>query len=306
MDYQKISITSGLIILVSYVLASACNGAIVSFVLLKGSPANKKRGSVASTKIESRLTAANLNGHVAAILARNVFDSENKLLPEDQLKEEPKAIEPVKKDGPCPKSSAPIKLLGTILSKYREASMAFIVEKGFQDADVYYEEESLFDEGKITIVQIKRNMVVFDNKGTRECIVADEEAKKFAQKHISTRVKGEAEIVEEYGDVIMMDPAFVDDQLGPGFANILNKQRLVPSMDNAGKPNGFKIFSILSGSLFSRVGLKDGDVITNVNDHDLRDPSQGFKIFESIKEGKDVAITFERNGKKLQRFIKIK
>ena len=264
------------------------------------------KGPVNNRVIKQYDQGATVRRFAESILMRNIFDSENKQLndPEAEVKVEPEEEKPAE-SGPCRKSKVPIKLIGTLVFPGSDASIASIVEKGFKDPDNYQVGEYLFDEGEILIVEIKRNVIVLDNNGKKECVYSDEKGKEFAEKRIIRNTAAE-ESSEEFGDLVIMEPNYIDQELGPGFANILNKQRLVPNIDKTGKSNGFKIFSIQAGSLFARAGFKDGDIITGINQHDLQDPAQGFKLFETIKDEKEITINFIRNGNKNQRYIKIK
>ncbi len=286
-----------------FVSASILNSVVATHFIM---PTTMVKGPVNNRVIKQYDQGATVRRFAESILMRNIFDSENKQLndPEAEVKVEPEEEKPAE-SGPCRKSKVPIKLIGTLVFPGSDASIASIVEKGFKDPDNYQVGEYLFDEGEILIVEIKRNVIVLDNNGKKECVYSDEKGKEFAEKRIIRNTAAE-ESSEEFGDLVIMEPNYIDQELGPGFANILNKQRLVPNIDKTGKSNGFKIFSIQAGSLFARAGFKDGDIITGINQHDLQDPAQGFKLFETIKDEKEITINFIRNGNKNQRYIKIK
>jgi len=316
MDYLKETIIVVLILLGGYLLANVINGLIAINYLLPQFvlPSTK---TIPSASQYHPLPSNNFSRIINQILVRNIFDSQKKKFP-DKATQLPKKKPPEQQkkppaDAPCSKSNVKIQLVGTIITTKKEKSVAFIVESGYKEPDMYFEGEYLFDEGNILITEIKRNMLILDNNGKKECVFADEATKKIEttmkkdKKPPKALPKGPDPNVDIVDDQIFLDPSYVEKELGPGFANILNKQRLVPNIDSkTGATNGFKIFSIQPDSLFAKLGIQNGDIITGANDFDLRDPTQGFKLFETLKEESEVTITFIRKGKKQQRYIKIK
>ena len=316
MDYIKEIVIVVIILLGGYLLANIINGLIALNYLLPQFQLSPTKPVPSSSQYHP-LSSNNFSRIVNQILVRNIFDSQKKKFPDKetqlQKKKIPEQQKKIPADAPCPKSNVKIQLVGTIITSKKEKSVAFIVESGYKDPDMYFEGEYLFDEGNILITEIKRKMLVLDNNGKKECVFADEATKKLEttmkknKKPPETSAKGPDQNIDVVDDQIFLDPNYVEKELGPGFANILNKQRLVPNIDSkTGATNGFKIFSIQPDSLFAKLGIQDGDIITGANDFDLRDPTQGFKLFETLKEESEVTITFIRKGKKQQRYIKIK
>ena len=87
----------------------------------------------------------------------------------------------------------------------------------------------------------------------------------------------------------------MQDELGPGFGTIIQKARLVPNTtDN--QMNGFKIFAIDQASLLGKTGLQNGDVITQVNETSLKQPEQGFALYQAFQDEKEVRIHILRHG----------
>ncbi len=47
---------------------------------------------------------------------------------------------------------------------------------------------------------------------------------------------------------------------------------------------------------FARLGLKPGDLVTQINGTPLDDPARGLDIFRSLSDSTQVSVTVERNG----------
>ncbi|MCC7073152.1 MAG: hypothetical protein IT383_17655 [Deltaproteobacteria bacterium] len=79
-------------------------------------------------------------------------------------------------------------------------------------------------------------------------------------------------------------------------ADLSTQARIVPAFEG-GKTIGFKLFSIRPGSLYSKVGLQNGDVITRINGYEMTDPAKGLEIYTKLKDAKTVNVDLKRRGK---------
>jgi len=57
-----------------------------------------------------------------------------------------------------------------------------------------------------------------------------------------------------------------------------------------GRPAGVKIYPIEPDSIFSKIGLRNGDVIKEVNGMEITRPEQAIAVFKQLKAGDDVDI----------------
>jgi len=78
---------------------------------------------------------------------------------------------------------------------------------------------------------------------------------------------------------------------------ILTQARALPYME-AGKTVGFRITEIVAGSLYEKIGLKNGDVIQKVNSQEVDDPGKFFQLYQGLKEEKSVTVDLMRNGQR--------
>lgn len=80
---------------------------------------------------------------------------------------------------------------------------------------------------------------------------------------------------------------------------LLTQARAVPYFQD-GKAIGFRLFAIKSGSLYERIGLRNGDVIKSVDGVSMADPSQVLKLFEALKEARSIEVLLERQKEDLR------
>jgi type II secretion system protein C len=88
----------------------------------------------------------------------------------------------------------------------------------------------------------------------------------------------------------------VNQELGPGFGTIIQKARLVPNNKDAAM-NGFKIFAIDKNSMLAKAGLQDGDILIRVNKSALKQPEQGFVMYQAFQDENEVRLSILRRGK---------
>ncbi len=63
-----------------------------------------------------------------------------------------------------------------------------------------------------------------------------------------------------------------------------------------GKQRGYRVYPGRQRQAFSQLGLRPGDLITEINGVALDDPTKGMEIFRSLGEATSVSVTVERNG----------
>jgi general secretion pathway protein C len=65
-----------------------------------------------------------------------------------------------------------------------------------------------------------------------------------------------------------------------------------------GKPEGLIVSQIQGDSIFSKLGLMNGDIIASVNGQQMSTPEEAFQLYNSLKSGTPVSIEITRRGQK--------
>ncbi|HBI22643.1 MAG TPA: hypothetical protein DDX84_00140, partial [Nitrospiraceae bacterium] len=68
---------------------------------------------------------------------------------------------------------------------------------------------------------------------------------------------------------------------------------------SGGAADGFRIFSIVPNSLFEKVGLRNGDIIHNINGVELKDPEKAFQVYQLLKDSDRFVVDLIRAGQKM-------
>ena len=63
-----------------------------------------------------------------------------------------------------------------------------------------------------------------------------------------------------------------------------------------GVQQGFVVSNIMPGSLYQKLGLKNGDVVTDVNNKKLESADDVLQMVEMMQSGGNVSVNLLRNG----------
>ncbi|PTL78500.1 type II secretion system protein GspC [Vitiosangium sp. GDMCC 1.1324] len=76
---------------------------------------------------------------------------------------------------------------------------------------------------------------------------------------------------------------------------LMMQARVIPAIRD-GVAQGFKMFSIRSGSLYSQIGLQNGDVLQRINGLSLDSVERGLEAYQKMRESPRLELDVERNG----------
>jgi len=80
------------------------------------------------------------------------------------------------------------------------------------------------------------------------------------------------------------------------FNEIIRPQPFMPN----GQLKGYRVFPGRNRQQFIALGLRPGDLVTEINGVALNNPAQGMEIFRTLSESSQVTVTVERNGQNQQ------
>ena len=73
-----------------------------------------------------------------------------------------------------------------------------------------------------------------------------------------------------------------------------------------GKPDGLALSGIQTGSLFSRMGLQNGDIIKGVDNRPIQTMDDAIDLYNSLKNSDRAALNLKRGGRPRTIFYTIK
>lgn len=190
-------------------------------------------------------------------------------------------------------------LLGTIAGM-SEISYALIQSKSDSKTDLYKVGDKIA--GDTEVVDIRTREVELQRAGNKMVIrlpelgevklgmVSPERWKKGVGEKIAEGIQklgdGKFEVKQE-----LIDGAFGD------WAKLMRGARIMPNIEN-GSINGFKMSNIRKDSLYSQIGMQNGDILHRVNSVEIKNPEDALKLFQELKTSKNINIDVTRGGQR--------
>jgi type II secretion system protein C len=220
-----------------------------------------------------------------AILDRNLFDAQifASAEPEIEIVEE------------LEETKLPVLLLGTQFSSVREHSKAAIADRGAREHQVLREGEALEKHPQARLVRIERGRVILDNQGRREELVLAEAAPGESQRPLP---RSERQSQRRASRPAPAPPAPIAERLrelqesgrGASAVRKLSQQaRIVPKWEE-GQMVGIELTEIEPGSVYEKIGLESGDVITSLNGIQLDSAAAGTRALSQIDQAEHFEI----------------
>lgn len=171
-------------------------------------------------------------------------------------------------------------LIGTFLGGDKSDHYAIIEDTKKKNQDVFGLDEVIFDDAKL--VSITSDSVVVDRNGEKQTLTIDDTAPTGGGGSSSGQV-----------DEFSIDASELDQAL-ENLPLLLTQARAVPYFKD-GKSIGLRLFAIKAGSLFEKIGLRNGDILKTINGNSLADITQAVKQFEELKKERSISVLVERN-----------
>ncbi len=171
----------------------------------------------------------------------------------------------------------PLALIGTFLTAGNDP-YAIIENTKDKNQDAFGVGDNIF---KIaTLVSIHKNKVEINRDGSIEVLKIDD-------------FDSEASADLDDANTQYLDKGEVDKALS-NLPLVMTQARAIPYWQE-GKAVGLRLFAIKQGSIFEKIGLKNGDIIKDINGKQLGDFSKAMEIFEELKNETSLRINLERN-----------
>jgi len=227
----------------------------------------------------------------AAILERNLFGA--------QLAGEAQAG--IADDEPVAATKLPLKLLGTAAANDLRRSRAAILDERTQKHLVVGVGDELEGHARVSVRAIERTRVILDNAGRPEELLLREGepvlaaragvARRGARRAAAPQVDRDASLNQRLKTLGGPD--------GQGISQILSSARIVPQYFD-GQMQGMRVDAIKADSVFQKVGLQNGDVITEVNGIVIDRVEATSAIFDEFATAESIDIAAMRGGSTVQ------
>lgn len=184
---------------------------------------------------------------------------------------------------PKPAAVTPFGLAGTFVAA-GQTPYAIIEDQKKKTQDVFEINDTVFGEAKL--VAIFSDRVEIERNGQKEVLVLDDLLS-------ASRPETKDGIASLDDNEYIVDEAELDKAL-ENLPMLLTQARAVPYFSE-GQAVGLRLFAIKSGSLYEKIGLRNGDVLKSVNGNSMADLSQAMQLFEKLKTERSISLMVERN-----------
>jgi type II secretory pathway component PulC len=244
------------------------------------------------------------SGQLQAITSVDLFNATPKV--DEGLKEPIKQPPKVDRNLIClsaqRSSSLPIELMNTVVLQDSVKSVASVQVRGQKEAVDIREGQKIANFAEVG--RIDRQKLIFKNLNSGECefienaekegkapksfnLVSKEEGKEIMDSQANTAIKNE-------GNNFSIKKSLRDEMLN-NISEVLTQARAV-QIQNPDGSYSFKMTEIVPGSIYSKLNIKDGDVIEQIDGEKIQDLNAVMTKFGRIREIDNLSLTIKRNG----------
>ncbi len=221
----------------------------------------------------------------------------------DATAEDPPGLQDYDSQEPV-KTGLRLRLVGTMVANRAEWSMANIEDVTSHDVVVYMVGDKI---QTAEVTDIERLRVIIKNNGRKEYI--DMEAG-TGDVHPAVAVAAPAAAPTGTGIRAVSDDNYEvpKDEINKALGNlndIAMQARIVPAFKD-GVATGFKLFSIRPDSLYTKIGIQNGDVIKRINGFDINSPDKALEVYSKLKESNRIEIEIDRNGANVRKTYNVR
>ncbi|RMG43076.1 MAG: hypothetical protein D6719_04565 [Candidatus Dadabacteria bacterium] len=229
------------------------------------------------TKLRSRSSSDKFSKNYMLIAKRNIFGPLTP--PMKSPTNQPPRIQP--------KPATPLTLIGTYISGDQD-SYAIIQDDKKKAQDIFRINDSVF--GDATLTAIFSDRVEIKRNGKTEVLMLDDLPTGQPEFRDGVASSGDNNFIIDEGEL---------NKSLENLPLLLTQARAVPYFKE-GRAVGLRMFAIKNGSLFQKIGLKNGDILKSVNGNSLADFTQAMQLFEKLKQERRLTLVLERNRKEMQ------
>ncbi|WGL59296.1 PDZ domain-containing protein [Pigmentibacter sp. JX0631] len=259
-------------------------GIVHTFYIYFGKSLNKKIApSIAKPMNEGQKNSFDLS----AIISRNIFNLKGIIPDAESDGSRACSLEPFK-------SSLPYKISGILFGGTSETSLVVFEGSG---NGIFKLGDHLPQGG--TLHAIEKNRIFVVNKNCPEYIDLISELPKDPRLSRSPQNASGASFKEDgferNGNTTTATKQWVNNILTNDFAKTLEEAKASPNIVG-GQVKGFVITNITQNSVYAKLGLRDGDIVSTINGIELNDAARAIQTLNSMRNENTIEMQIIRGG----------
>lgn len=205
-------------------------------------------------------------------------------------------------------------ILGFLISGKDSSSSIVLVKEKATRKTLTLKSGSTFANKKYTITSVLNGLIVVESNSERIGIFRDgfpvafsqkEQPKKKVKKRVGFFDSYKEDGFERDGGKITMSRKYRIKVLND-LPKILMQASASPVLNSHGEIDGFLIDQIDKGSIFWKSGITDGDVVTQINGHQLTDVTGTISLLRSLKKTDGIEVTIKRKNVPISLTLNVK
>ena len=191
-------------------------------------------------------------------------------------------------------------VLGTIVTVSKGKSVALLKHRASGKTQAVRVGSTI--EKDLLLSAVDKKMVKVTQKGKVYFIRvgSSEEFSRVSTHNIAQRQEG----LQSRNGNVTISADYKDHLIKNELNKILMQAAAEPALKD-GKVVGFTLWEIEKGSIYEKLGFKNGDTVTNINGNELVDAGQAVKVLVSLKNAKNLALSYTRNGVEQQMQVRV-
>lgn len=234
-------------------------------------------GARSAKSTRATRTAVDSRPDHSIILSRNLFG----------LEQAANLLQPGADDSAPAMSVTGFSLRGTAGTTGGDGFAVFENPEGKQD--VFSVGEKIFD-GPLLISVSRRKAVVETSTGLLTVEITEPEPRSRSE---AEQVNGSIRRIG--ADRFLVARSEIENSLD-NLTQTITQVRATPFLQN-GKAIGFRLFNVRKGSIFERMGIKNGDVVREVNGTVIDSPAAASGLLDVIRTAENLELRLLRQGK---------
>lgn len=234
--------------------------------------------------------AGTSRGAYNTVISRNVFNSEGTI---------PEALTAAggakEEELPPVPSSLPLGLAGTIVFTNPEKSLANIEVRGKNQVLPFIVGQDI--EGLATLKKVERGKIIFrnNNNNRMEYIEMKLQGQKLSF-NVSQGSGAKSDVQQVAPNKFEVKRSDLQKYLND-MSSILQQASSIPRRGANGEIECYKLVAIQPGSVYTQLGLQNGDCIKAVNGEKVDSPAKAMELYNALKTSNQIKISRERDGR---------
>ncbi len=213
------------------------------------------------------------------IIKRNLFNAQ---VEEDQTPEEEVAQDV------APENLEPTKLKLVLWGTVTGSEVVYAVIE-----DKKQRKQGLYEIGDVvqqaTLKKIMRHGVVLNHNGKDQILEMESKNKRIAGK-ANKAISSSLPVPPE------LNKAFQEGPASNEVASLMKQVKMRPHF-SGGEPDGLMVYGIRPNSVFRQIGLRNGDIIKDINGTPIVQADDALSLYTEVRESDQAKVTLMRRGK---------